>query len=268
MSDMNDPNSGTPSPHMSDTSDMSNTDSPSTLRELLDSPVPAVAASFSDQSTDDAIARAWAEGLDVFELRIDRNASLDPVRVVADTQRFGGLATIATIRTQADGGEWSGSDTERMELFAAVLPHVDGIDIEVTSDALHHLVIDEAKAGGVVVIVSHHDFASTPPAGTLADIAHRARDLGADFVKISVMANSVADLATMAAFTLDHSDLGLITISMGAEGTASRVFLPLLGSRLTYASTSQWHVSGQLGYIDTIAELRRFSPEFAKRLDA
>lgn len=265
MNDMNDAKAETSAPHMDV---MSDADVPSTLRELLDSAVPAVAASFSDQSTGESIALAWAEGLDVFELRIDRNSLLDPTSVVADVQRFDGLPTIATIRTQADGGEWSGSDAERLELFSEVLEHVDGIDIELTSEALHPMVIDEAKAAGAVVIVSHHDFAATPPAGTLADIAHRAKDLGADFVKISVMANSVADLATMAAFTLDYSDLGVITISMGAEGTASRVLFPLLGSRLTYASTTQWHVSGQLSYGDTIAELRRFSPQFAQRLDA
>ena len=240
---------------------------PSTLRELLNSAVPAVAASFSDRSTDEAIALAWAEGLDVFELRIDRNTSLEPASVVADVQRFSELPTIATIRTRVDGGEWSGSDGERLELFSEVLSFVDGIDIELTSDALHPMVIDEAKAAGAVVVVSHHDFTSTPPAGALADIAHRAKDLGADFVKISVMANSAADLATMAAFTIEHSDLGVITISMGAEGTASRVLFPLLGSRLTYASTNQWHVSGQLSYTDTIAELRRFSPQFAERFD-
>lgn len=262
MNDMNDADAGTTSPQMSDA------DSPSTLRELLDSEVPTVAASFSDQSTDEAIALARAEGLDVFELRIDRNTSLDTERVVKDVQRFDGLATIATIRTQADGGNWSGSEAGRLELFTEVLSAVGGIDVELTSEALHPMVIDEAKAAGVVVIVSHHDFAATPTADTLADIAHRAKDLGADFVKVSVMANSVADLATMAAFTLDHSDLGLITISMGAQGTASRVFFPLLGSRLTYASTNQWHVSGQLSYADTIAELCRFSPRFAQRFDA
>jgi 3-dehydroquinate dehydratase-1 len=236
------------------------------LRELLRGEVPPIAVSFADGLMSDEIARARADGLDVAELRIDRYKSHDREHVVRQVRRFDAFPTIATIRTEDEGGGWDGSDEERLQLFKAVLPDVNGIDIELRSTEILPAVVDDARLNNKVVIVSNHNFDSTPSVGALEDMAGQAKESGADFVKFAAMAKSNEDLRTLAVFTLRNAELGLIVIAMGAHGSMSRIFFPALGSRLTYArGPGLPPVSGQLTYRDTFELLRRFSPEFNQR---
>jgi 3-dehydroquinate dehydratase-1 len=113
--------------------------------------------------------------------------------------------------------------------------------------------------------VSNHNFEATPPIESFVDMAHEAKAAGADYVKLSAMAGSLSDVRTLAEFTVQHADFGLIVIAMGPHGTSSRIFFPALGSRLTYAYASAYPVSGQLTFKETFDELRRFYPEFDER---
>jgi len=235
------------------------------LRALLGGgPIPPIAVSFSDRSLDADIDAAQAGGLDVAELRIDRYASSEVGHVLTQVRRFDRFATLATIRTAAEGGCWTASEQERADLFRSVMPYVDGIDVELTSATSMSSVIDEAVAGDHVLIISNHDFESTPSLHELESIAQQGKELGADVVKLSAMAHSQHDLRTLASFTLQKAEIGLIVIAMGDHGTASRVFFPALGSRLTYAYTSD-RVSGQLPFQTTFERLREFYPEFDER---
>jgi 3-dehydroquinate dehydratase-1 len=235
------------------------------LSDLLHSPTPAIAVSFADQLRDDELSQARAEGLDVFELRIDRYAIKTVEHVLQQVKRFVDVPTIATIRTRSEGGEWDGPDDDRLALFEAIIPFVDGIDIELASTDIASRVVETAKTHGKVVIVSNHNFETTPSAHELLDMARQAKALGADFVKLSAMANSSVDVRTLASFTIDNAKLGLIVIAMGALGTSSRVFFPALGSRLTYAYGNAHPVSGQLTFQQTLEELMRFYPDFNEK---
>ena len=235
------------------------------LLELLRDPVPLVAVSFDDQATAAEIATLCLAGLDVAELRIDRYRDRSTDHVVAETRRYAALPTIATIRTREQGGEWDGSDDDRVALFEAVLPEVAAVDVELSSVGSLAPVIAAARAADRTVIVSDHDFERMPAAAELESIVRRAQDSGAHIVKIAAMARSGDDVRTMAAFTLEHAGVGLITIAMGEHGMASRVFFPALGSALTFAFGASEPVSGQLTFADTMAELRRFYPEFDRR---
>ena len=235
------------------------------LMDLMADAVPAIAVSFADGTTDVDIEAAVSDGLDVAELRIDRYESFDPQHVLAEVRRFAALPTIGTIRTRAEGGEWDGSDEDRLALFRQLLPHVDGIDVELSSEAIRDQVISEAHRLGKVAIVSNHNFDLTPSTRDLESMTADAKALGADFVKLSAMAHSQEDVQRLAEFTLANANQGLIVIAMGAHGSVSRVFFPALGSRLTYAYASRWPVSGQLNFGDTFAMLRRFYPEFNER---
>lgn len=239
-------------------------DSTNRLRALVDDETPTVALSFSDDLSDAELNELSASAMDVAELRIDRYSSVDLAHVVTEVERFTGVPTLATIRIEAEGGQWRGSDSARAQLFSAVLPLVDGVDIELASAPAMSAVIDEARALGTVIVISYHDFETTPSPDELTRIASDAKACGADLVKISVMAQSTEDVRSLAAFTLANRELGLIVIAMGPLGTASRVFFPVLGSRLTYAAYGpRWVVPGQLSFEETVAELRRFSPSFA-----
>lgn len=234
------------------------------LSELLDGTVPAIAVSFADEITDEYLDIARQDGLDVYELRIDRYSSWNIDHVMSQVRRFAGLPTIATIRTADEGGEWSGSDEERLALFRSIIPEVECIDIELQSPILPR-VVKEAKAAGKLVIISNHNFESTGPVEDFEKMAAEAKAQGADLVKLSAMTRSPEDLRTLAQFTVNNAHLGLIVVGMGQYGTASRVFFPALGSRLTYAYSKSFPVSGQLTYGETFEELRRFYPGFNQK---
>lgn len=235
------------------------------LRELLEGGTPLIAMSFGDQDVEAEVRRAHARGLDVAELRIDTYLYSDGDYVVDQVHRFASLPTIATIRTEREGGHWTGSDSDRRDLFKRSIPEVDGIDIELSSGSILPEVVAAAKANDKVVIISNHNFEETPSADELSDMAHRAKELGADYVKLTAKASSREDLQRLAEFTVRHSDMGLIVIGMGGHGSASRVFFPLLGSRLTYSRSSLQTVSGQLSFDETFELLREFSPEFNEK---
>lgn len=236
---------------------------PDSFRTLLTTGVPRVAVPFTDGTSDEELLEAIGAGLDVAEIRIDLFATTEPAVVLEQVQRFGAAPTLATIRSAAEGGGWTGTDADRLRLFEVVLPTVDAIDIELSSRAILAEVIAAARTAGKPVIVSSHDFARTPPLEDLEGFVADARAAGADFAKVATLAQEPADLATLAALTIGHAGDGLIAVGMGELGPASRIFLPILGSALTYAAGRQHLVSGQLSLADTVAALADLSPAYA-----
>ena len=235
---------------------------------LLDEGAPALAASFSDRVTAQTLEDAKTHGLDVAELRIDHFASREPSEVVARLGAFADFATLATIRLAAEGGRWVESETARLELFRAVLPHVDGVDIELRAGELLPALVREAHAPGKAVIASFHDFQATPTLPELQARVDEAVAQGADVVKLALHASHPDDVRTLAALTLANRDRRLITISMGADGLVSRVFFPALGSRLTFGYLENQTAPGQLHLAELYALLCRFYPRFQARKDA
>ena len=139
------------------------------FRSLLDSDRPAIAVSFTDTDPERLAAEAATAAVDVAELRIDRFADTSTTHVVETVRSFGALHTLATIRSRQEGGTWTRPDTERLNLFSAVIPWVDGVDIELSSVDIRTDVIDDAHRNGKLVIVSYHNFEATP------DLANSSR---------------------------------------------------------------------------------------------
>ncbi|GAA3299641.1 type I 3-dehydroquinate dehydratase [Dactylosporangium vinaceum] len=239
-----------------------------TLRERLTGGAPLVAVSFGDEDPAGHAARARALGVDLAELRIDWHRSAEPADVLAAIAPFraAGLPTLATIRSKAEGGYWSGDDAARLRLFAAVLPAVDAVDVELSSDQVLPGVVAAARAADRPVIVSYHDFDRTPGAAELRAKVEAARAAGADAVKISTMAQGSEDLRVLAGLLVEYDRM--IVIGMGAEGAGSRVFFPLLGSRITYSAIGGRPAPGQLPFEETKRLLTTFSPEYAASAEA
>lgn len=236
-----------------------------TLRDRLAGEVPLVAVSFGDDDAEGDAARARELGVDLAELRIDWYGTSDPAHVLRMIAPFraAGLATLATIRSKAEGGYWPGDDAERLRLFEAVLPAVDAVDVELSSAAILPAVVAAARAADRTVIVSHHDFAATPDEAALGAIVGAAVAAGADLVKISTMAHGPVDLRVLAGLLLRYDSM--VVVGMGTEGAASRVFFPLLGSRITYSAIGGRPAPGQLPFAETVRLLETFSPRFAER---
>jgi 3-dehydroquinate dehydratase-1 len=209
---------------------------------------PAIVAVIDEDPAENARAAKWL-GADVLELRLDllefsgieeANKTIERIKVNTD------LPCIATNRVQSDGGKWQGSEEERIALLIDIMPFVDAVDIELSADSgLRRKVIEAAKARGVTVIVSAHDFNGTPSAQEMKNILHSAHEAGADIAKLAVMARTKQDVLNILQATYDM-EKPVCTIAMGQIGKHSRIVAPCYGSCLTYGAIARAVAPGQI----------------------
>jgi 3-dehydroquinate dehydratase-1 len=217
---------------------------------------PLVAVSFTDADGRDEVAAARAAGVAIAELRIDLFARLTPDYVVLQAERLAGLPMLATIRLAAEGGAWTGDEAQRQALFAAVLPHVGGIDIELRAAETLAVLGPLAREEGKLVVVSHHDFEKTPDYAELKEVCRRAAEAGADVVKIAAMVTSDQDIATLARLLVEKPAPNLVVIGMGEKGLATRIAFPAKGSLFTFAAKGdRASAPGQIPYLALISRL-------------
>jgi 3-dehydroquinate dehydratase-1 len=227
--------------------------------------IPTVVVSLQDLPPIEEIEAAYQTGLlDMVELRMDLQPSWESAHRFAEALRLRGIPTLATIRSKAEGGGWHGSEAERLTSFCALIPHVSAVDIEISSEEIRQEVMEAARGAGKEVILSYHHFQETPPSDVLDRIAMQAQSLGADILKVAVWAEGYEDIRRLARFTLAHADQNLVTIAMGPHGLLSRIFFPVLGSLLTYASWGAPTAPGQMNAAETAACLARFYPDFQR----
>ncbi|MCJ1678333.1 type I 3-dehydroquinate dehydratase [Streptomyces sp. APSN-46.1] len=239
------------------------------LRTLLDGDVPLVAVSFGDSDNERLAQEAKDAGVDIAELRIDGFSRTDQDHVLAQVRAFASMPVLATVRSAYEGGDWKGTEQERLALFRAIAPHVHAVDIELSSREILAEVVAAAHEHDTVALISYHNFDLTPSSEELEAVIADAKEAGADIVKLSTMATSADDVKRLAALLLAAGDdVPLIVIAMGAEGCASRVFFPVLGSRITYSFFGTSFAPGQLAFAETSGLLRTFHPGFDRRMTA
>jgi 3-dehydroquinate dehydratase-1 len=140
------------------------------------------------------------------------------------------------------------------------MPHVDAIDLEIASGDLAADVLPRARAAGILVILSAHDFQATSARDTLLGLVARARALGADLPKLATHAGAIEDLRTLLDVTLAARDDGVVTLGMGPFGPLSRIVLPAAGSVLTYGAAGRPTAPGQLPAEELAEWLARLLP--------
>jgi len=134
------------------------------------------------------------------------------------------------------------------------VPYVDAIDIELDTPIGPDVI---AGAEGKTIIVSEHDFTSTPSVEGLNHMVEQGIQQGADIVKIATMATCVQDITRLLRFTEDCTT-PLVTIAMGPLGTASRVFAPLFGSLYTYGFITESVAPGQISAEELAKEFKLY----------
>ena len=158
------------------------------------------------------------------ELRLDALEAPDLSRLLARPP----CPLIATCRPKREGGLYDGPEEPRLELLRqAARLGAQYIDIE--HDAFQALgPVAPAKR-----IVSYHNFRETPP--DLPAVHASLARLGADVVKVAVMANHILDTAAVLRI-LRGARVPTIALSMGPRGLLTRILAPKFGAFLTYAS--------------------------------
>ncbi len=185
----------------------------------------------------DLLARAYAVS-SLVELRLDRLAETDLASLLSG--RPGRI--IVTDRASREGGTSPRRDAERVaRLVAAVRCGADFVDLETDAGAvLVDVLRREIEAAGARtrLILSWHDGQGTPSGDELATRFERARDLGADIVKLVTTAHGPDDVARVLDLHATARATGqpLVAFCMGEAGRESRTRALRLGSVFGYAS--------------------------------
>jgi 3-dehydroquinate dehydratase-1 len=199
------------------------------------------------------------EGADAAELRLDM--FLNPAdaegarKIIALAAEKFRVPLIATFRRKEEGGAADVTEDTRLSMLeaAAGMNDVAALDVEIHSPIAAQ-VMRFAGRSAKLSIASYHNFKETPPIMFLDTTSVRGWAMNADVIKIAVMPRTAEDLRTLTKFTLRHYRRGIVTIAMGSLGASSRLYLPLIGSLMTFASIKTQSAPGQL----TVAEVRRF----------
>ncbi len=207
------------------------------------------------------INTALKAGADMLEIRVDtfskREIKLLPEALNRlKARKIPLLLTIRSARENGKAGKGRLTDAERLALFIELMPFFDAVDIELSSKRILKRVISTAKEKRIKVIVSFHNFKATPGTKSLVNTIKEARQAGGDIVKLAALVKGQAELKRLA--NLLTCDKDLIVIAMGAIGTPSRVFFPMLGSLITYAGISGANAPGQLSISKLKSEFRLY----------
>lgn len=133
---------------------------------------------------------------------------------------------------------------QRREAYFKMMPHAAAIDIELRDHLEFADVIADAKARGVIVIGSFHDFDKTP---SLRELEAKFGEI-ADVHKFALLVNTKADLEVHRA--LIKKDAPLSVMGMGPLGAEARPEMMARGSILNYGflgetatAPNQWPVA-------------------------
>ena len=200
-----------------------------------------VIASLADMQ----LAMRMQQPPDLFEFRLDCLCEvLDQLE-----RRMSRLKApkIITARDPREGGANKLLLAERRELLSRFLPHAKYIDVELGSARAFKPLLAQARKRNVGVILSFHEFRSTPSSRSLRAKAALAKKLGADVFKIATHTDNPSELARLIDFmTNNEIYLPLSAMGIGKLGAVSRLLLATCGSVLNYASLSKSQIEGQL----------------------
>lgn len=154
------------------------------------------------------------------------------------------LPWIATARHPAEGGAGNLGTARRRELLLSMLPFAALVDLEIRSLDSMGAVLREAKALGVGLVASFHDFRKTPSPDFLRRKVLEAAEAGAAAAKIATTVDRPSDISKLLPL-FEKSPLPLAVMGMGRHGKTSRLLFAGCGSVLNYGWIARPNVPGQ-----------------------
>ena len=208
---------------------------------------------------------------DLLEWRVDFFEGVHNTdSVLAVVEQIAGvtdLPLLFTIRSEKEGGEKIPlSELEKVDLLveACKSESVDIIDFEVSNDPDHvKKVRDVSREYGKKLILSYHNFETTPDCAEILKRLYLAEFYGADVAKAAVMPKDKEDVLRLLSVTREADEamgIPVVTMSMGALGGLSRLMGWAYGSIMTFAVGVQSSAPGQIP-MDELKEAIRRSKE-------
>ncbi len=231
---------------------------------------PKICIPVMEKRTEDIVEmaeQAVMVGADLIEWRADAWERLEcdrlPGTLKALRTRIGQVPLLFTIRTSSEGGLKALSPEEYTRLNQTAIESgvPDLIDVEMGREPKAvERIIAAAHEAGVSVVGSYHDFFKTPSVEAMVERLQKAWDGGADILKLAVMPETMDDVVRLLDATQKASsmfDRPLITMSMGAMGSISRVWGEYFGSAVTFGQMGQASAPGQFdaGELRTVLDI-------------
>jgi 3-dehydroquinate dehydratase I len=213
------------------------------LRSGIKTNKPLVVGTVHDAASLLAAPAAGNGLVDLLELRVDAFAD-EPALLLRTIPRLK-IPLLVTVRDAAEGGTVKMSARHRMDLFDLFLPHAAMIDVELRNVQKMAAVISHAKSRGVKVILSFHDFRTTPTLERLHALHDTAREAGADVFKVAARTDSLAAVMRLAGLLEKRRKPPCSVMGMGGFGKVSRLLFASGGSVLNYACLGEAQVPGQ-----------------------
>ena len=188
-----------------------------------------------------------ASAADMMEVRLDLVEG-DPLEVMRSIRSATSLPLIATNRWSAEGGNFRGSERERIDLLIGASKYADFVDIEQRAELKDELLGKIEKPA----IVSYHDFTGMPSIEELRSTLREISETGASIAKIAVTPRRLSDNLTLLELLL-NANTPLCLIAMGELGRHMRAVAPIYGSALTYGYISEATAPGQM----SVGELKQ-----------
>lgn len=168
---------------------------------------------------------------DWMELRADALPADLPLTQVLAARPV--VPVLLTVRHASEGGLRQWDEAERLRVAEQLLPMATALDWETAQLPYATDLVQQAKAAGVQLIASNHDFEKTPSLDVLLEREASARAAGADIVKFAFRLNSAEDM--MVGVELLRRATGpLAVMGMGPLGPVSRLLYAQHGSCLIY----------------------------------
>ena len=199
---------------------------------------------------------------DLLEWRVDAYAEIGDVAGCLSTLHelrtiIGEIPLIFTCRIDREGGMQKMTQESRLALITRAIEsgHVDIVDIEMCNEReFLESIRASAKAVGVKLMLSYHNFAETPDENILAGKLAEAEKMGGDIAKIAAMPKDYNDVLTLLSVTNrarnGQVSIPMVTISMGLTGKISRLAGGLFGSDITFGVGRESSAPGQIPFDD------------------
>lgn len=176
---------------------------------------------------------------DIIEIWLDQFISTDFKKITQLTNK----PLIAVIKSKSEGGSYLGSQTEKINcLKNALFAGFSYLDIPIQTPSREIISLIASKPKHTRLILSYHNFKSTPSLPTLKKICLKALALRADVIKIATQITDIPQnliLFDLISYVKNKYGKDIIVIGMGKNGIFSRIFAPYLGSYLTFVSLDQ-----------------------------
>lgn len=240
--------------------------------------VPLVATNEEEilKQADEIINASNKETIDIIEFRADYYEQLNDLSrlsmLLKELQaRFIEKVFLFTIRSEKEGGEkLSFATPSILDINKFVIENrlADMVDIELFSIVNEDVsLIKLAQKNGVKIVMSNHDFNTTPSVDQMVVRLRSMQDIGADIAKIAVMPENRRHVLNLLEATSimseQYAKIPIVTISMGELGKLTRVSGGIFGSAVTFSSLDRSSAPGQI----PLEKLNNLLDEFSIRIE-